>query len=91
MPTKKEFNFFNKQDEIFVVDGFGGWDPENRIKVRIICTRPYHALFMHTLILPNQDELNNFGNPDYTIYNAGQEKADPTVVGLTRYLCVLIF
>ena len=32
-------------------DGFAGWDPKYRIKVRVICSRPYHALFMHTMLI----------------------------------------
>lgn len=81
---ERAITFFNQQEQVFVVDGFGGWDPQNRIKVRIICTRPYHALFMHNMLIrPSEEELANFGNPDYTIFNAGQEKADPTTPGLT--------
>jgi ATP-dependent phosphoenolpyruvate carboxykinase len=30
---------------------FAGWDPKYRIKVRVICSRPYHALFMHTMLI----------------------------------------
>lgn len=30
-----------------VFDGFAGWDPKYRIKVRVICCRAYHALFMN--------------------------------------------
>lgn len=65
--------FLNNQDNLFVFDGFAGWDPNNRLKIRVICTRPYHALFMsNMLIKPTEDELCNFGKPDYTIYNCGE-------------------
>jgi len=30
-------------------DGFTGGDPCYRIKIRVICSRPYHALFRHTM------------------------------------------
>lgn len=60
------------KDQLFVFDGFAGWDKEHRIKVRVICTRSYHALFMYNMLIrPNADELANYGEPDYTIYNAG--------------------
>ena len=36
---------------VYVVDGFAGWDPEYRIKVRVVCSRAYHALFMHNLLI----------------------------------------
>lgn len=31
---------------IYCFDGFAGWEPKYRIKVRVICSRPYHALFI---------------------------------------------
>ncbi len=36
-------------DQVFVNDQFLNWDPENRIKVRIISARAYHSLFMHNM------------------------------------------
>ena len=65
-------DFFNTCDELYVVDGYAVWDKENTIKVRIICTKAYHALFMHNMLIrPSQQELANFGTPDYILYNAG--------------------
>jgi phosphoenolpyruvate carboxykinase (ATP) len=64
--------FFNTRDHLYVVDGFAGWDPNHRIKVRVICTRAYHALFMHNMLIrPTAQELATFGEPDWTVYNAG--------------------
>ncbi|RVX23227.1 Phosphoenolpyruvate carboxykinase (ATP) [Vitis vinifera] len=58
---------------VFVNDQFLNWDPENRLKVRIVSARAYHSLFMHNMcIRPTPEELENFGTPDFTIYNAGQ-------------------
>ena len=37
----------DSKDNVYVFDGFAGWDPKYRIKVRIICARAYHALFMN--------------------------------------------
>ncbi|XP_031118504.1 phosphoenolpyruvate carboxykinase (ATP)-like [Ipomoea triloba] len=60
-------------EKIFVNDQFLNWDPNNRIKVRIVSARAYHSLFMHNMcIRPTPEELENFGTPDFTIYNAGQ-------------------
>lgn len=65
-------DFLNTRQRIFVVDAFAGWDKKYRIKVRIICTRAYHALFMQNmLIMPTSEELAQFGEPDYVIFNAG--------------------
>lgn len=70
-------DFLNTLNELYVVDGYAGWDINYRIKVRVICSRAYHALFMHNMLIrPTYDELKNFGNPDYTIINAGQFPAN---------------
>ncbi len=74
--------FLDACNNLYVVDGFAGWDPQYRLKVRVICARPYHALFMHNMLIrPTAEELENFGRPDYTILNAGQCPADPRVKG----------
>jgi phosphoenolpyruvate carboxykinase (ATP) len=66
-------NYLNNQEKLYVFDGYAGWDKSHQIKVRVICTRPYHCLFMtNMLIRPSKEELNNFGEPDYTIYNSGE-------------------
>jgi len=70
-------DYLNTRDRIYVMDGFAGWDPEHRLKVRIICTRPYHALFMHNMLIrPSQEELDDFGEPNFVIYNAGEFPAN---------------
>ena len=74
---QRAIDYFNTRTRIYVVDGFAGWDPIHRIKVRVICTRPYHALFMHNMMIrPTEEELKNFGEPDYVIYNAGEFTAN---------------
>ena len=74
----------NTRPKLYVVDGFGGWDPNEQIKVRIICTRPYHALFMwNMMIRPTDEQLANFGEPDYVIFNAGQFPANRYTTGMT--------
>lgn len=43
-----------------------------RIKIRVVCARAYHALFMYNMLIrPTDQELLNFGQPDFTILNAG--------------------
>jgi phosphoenolpyruvate carboxykinase (ATP) len=39
-------DYLSIKPSVFVMDGYIGWDPEYRINARIICYRPYHALFM---------------------------------------------
>ena len=76
-------NYLNCRDHIYVIDGFAGWDPRHRIKVRVICTRAYHALFMRNMLIrPTEEELGKFGDPDWVIFNAGQMPAIPELPGV---------
>jgi phosphoenolpyruvate carboxykinase (ATP) len=64
-------NYLNTRDRLFVVDAFAGWSKNHRIKVRLICERAYHALFIHNMLVrPTKEELVGF-EPDFIIYNAG--------------------
>lgn len=77
-------DFLNTRDRLYCVDGFAGWDSEHRVKIRVVCARPYHALFMSNMMIrPAREELAHFGTPDYVIYNAGQFPANPHTVGMT--------
>ncbi|KAF3786809.1 Phosphoenolpyruvate carboxykinase ATP [Nymphaea thermarum] len=70
---ERAVDYLNSLDKVFVNDQFLNWDPEHRLKVRIVSARAYHALFMHNMcIRPTLEELEEFGTPDFTIYNAGQ-------------------
>jgi len=81
---ERAIDYLNTRDRIYVMDGFAGWDPKYRIKVRIICTRPYHALFMNNMLIrPTKEELESFGEPDYVIYNAGAFGANRYTDGMT--------
>lgn len=77
-------DYLQHQPRIYVIDGFAGWHPQYRIKVRVVCSRPYHALFMHTMLIrPNPAELASFGEPDFVILNAGAFPANPFAQGMT--------
>ncbi|MEM7453824.1 MAG: phosphoenolpyruvate carboxykinase (ATP) [Planctomycetota bacterium] len=81
--------FLDECPHLYVVDAFAGWDKKYRLKIRIVCSRAYHALFMHNMLIrPSREELENFGEPDYVIYNAGQHPADPSIDGVESETCV---
>jgi phosphoenolpyruvate carboxykinase (ATP) len=81
---ERAIDFLNTRENVYVFDGFAGWDPKYRIKVRVICARAYHALFMHNMLIrPTAKELEEFGEPDFTIYNAGQFPANRFTAGMT--------
>ncbi len=78
-------------DRVYIIDGFAGWDPDHRLKVRIVTSRPYHALFMHNMLMrPSEQELETFGTPDYVIFNAGEQFANPEVPGVNSKTCVAL-
>jgi phosphoenolpyruvate carboxykinase (ATP) len=58
MMEKIAVDFINNKGRCIVVDGYAGWDPVNRVKVRTYCTRTYHALFMRNMLIrPTDKEL----------------------------------
>lgn len=81
---ERAVDYLNTRKRIYVVDAYAGWDPKYRIKVRIVCARAYHALFMRNMLIrPTAEELKNFGKPDFTIYNAGAFPANRYTSGMT--------
>ncbi len=75
---QRALDYLNTRDQLYVVDGFAGWDEDYRQKIRIICANSYHALFMHNMLIrPTQEQLADFGTPDYVIFNAGAFPANP--------------
>lgn len=73
---RRAIDYLSTKSNLFVFDGYAGWDKKNRIKVRIICTSAYHAIFMENMLIkPTNKELKNFGHVDFTIYNAGEFSA----------------
>ncbi|MEO0972477.1 MAG: phosphoenolpyruvate carboxykinase (ATP) [Pseudomonadota bacterium] len=88
---ERALDYLNTRQRLFVVDGFAGWDPRYRIKVLVICSRAYHALFMHNMLIrPTPEELADFGEPDYTIFNAGAFPANRYTTGMTSKTSVAL-
>ncbi|KAB8033227.1 phosphoenolpyruvate carboxykinase (ATP) [Fluviispira multicolorata] len=81
---QRALDYLSTKENLYVVDGYAGWDKSYQIKVRVICSRPYHALFMHNMLIrPTPEELKNFGEPDCVIFNAGSHCADDHAEGMT--------
>ncbi|PVU97106.1 hypothetical protein BB561_000744 [Smittium simulii] len=80
---ERAVDYLNTLDRVYVVDGYAGWDPKYRLKIRVICTRPYHALFMRNMLIrPTKAEIEKFGEPDFTILNAGKFPANRFTEGM---------
>ena len=81
---ERAIDYLNICDQLYITDGFAGWDPKYRIKVRVVASRPYHALFMHNMLIrPDDEQLEEFGNTDYVIFNAGKFPANPYIKYMT--------
>src|SRR5437016_7615563 len=86
---QRALDYLNTREQLYCFDGFAGWDPKYRIKVRVLCSRPCHALFMHTILIrPTAEELSAFSQPDFVIYNAGVFPADRLMADVRSKACV---
>lgn len=81
---ERAVDYLNTRPRLYCLDAFAGWEESTRLKVRVICARPYHALFMHNMLIrPTDEELETFGEPDFVIYNAGGFPANRYTTGMT--------
>jgi len=68
--------------ELFVQDLYAGADPAHRIRVRVVTTQAWSALFARNMFIrPPEAELVGFV-PDYVILHAPLFQADPAVDGV---------
>ncbi len=68
--------------ELFTQDLYAGADPANRIRVRLVTTGAWHALFARNMFIrPKAEELAGF-EPDYVILHAPDFQADPAIDGV---------
>lgn len=92
MLERRALDYLSSRPRLYVVDGYSGWDPKNRIKIRSISCRTYHALFMRNmLIVPTDDKLaKDFTSeePDYNVYNAGELNAGAIYDGVNTKISV---
>ncbi|KAL0084952.1 phosphoenolpyruvate carboxykinase [ATP] [Phycomyces blakesleeanus] len=88
---ERAVDYLNTHPRLYVFDGYAGWDPKYRKKVRVIASRAYHILFMHNMLIrPTEEELENFGTPAFTIFNAGEFPANRYTTGMTSTTSVSI-
>ncbi|MES1911430.1 MAG: hypothetical protein MHM6MM_003858 [Cercozoa sp. M6MM] len=88
---ERAIDWLSTKQHLFVFDGFAGWDSENQIKVRVIASRAYHALFMHNMLIrPTPEQLVDFGKPDVTIFEAGDFPANRNTDGMSSKCSVTL-
>ena len=83
-------DFLNGKD-VFVFDGYAGADKKYRRKFRIVNELASQNLFIHQLLVrPDEDELKNYGNPDWTILVAPGLKLDAKALGINSEAAIMI-
>ncbi|KAF9335998.1 Protein kinase C-like 1 [Podila minutissima] len=88
---ERAVDYLNTRERLYVFDGYAGWDPKYRIKIRVVCARAYHCLFMRNMLIrPTDEELEHYGEPDFTILNAGAFPANRYTTGMTSTTSVAI-
>ena len=88
---KNQIIDYLKDKDVFVFDGFAGADTKHRRKFRIINELACQNLFIHQLLVrPNDDELKNFGVPDWTILVAPGLKLDSAKLGINSEAAIMI-
>ena len=99
MPIKREVfeairkemvEYLNGRD-VYLFDGFAGADPKCQRKFRIVNEMPSQNLFIHQLLIrPTKEELENFGEADFTIIVAPGYKCDPAKFGINSEAAIII-
>jgi len=68
--------------ELFTQDLYAGADPEHRVRVRLVTTQAWNALFARNMFIrPAESELDGF-QPDYVILHAPLFHTDPDIDGV---------
>jgi phosphoenolpyruvate carboxykinase (ATP) len=68
--------------ELFTQDLYAGADPAHRVRVRLVTTQAWNALFARNMFIrPPQSDLADF-EPDYIILHAPLFQTDPVVDGV---------
>ena len=63
--------------KLYVVDTFCGANANSRLKVRFIVEVAWQAHFVTNMFIrPTAEELENYGEPDFVVYNASKAKVE---------------
>jgi phosphoenolpyruvate carboxykinase (ATP) len=83
---ERVLDYLNNKKRLYVVDGYAGWDPKYRLKITVVCSRAYHALFMRNMLIratPEELERDFKTGADFTVLNGGEFPASKLVPGVT--------
>jgi phosphoenolpyruvate carboxykinase (ATP) len=61
--------------KLYVMDGYSGANESTRLKIRFIMEVAWQAHFVKNMFIrPTEEELANFGEPDFVVYTASKGK-----------------
>ena len=73
---------YHQGQDLFIQDLYAGADPARRVRVRLVTTAAWAALFARNMFIrPPAEDLAGF-EPDYTILHAPLFQADPAIDGV---------
>ena len=68
-------NELNGRKRLYVMDAFAGANENTRLKIRFIMEVAWQAHFVKNMFVrPSEEELANFGEPDFVVYTASKGK-----------------
>ena len=63
--------------KLYVMDGYAGANENTRLKIRFIMEVAWQAHFVKNMFIrPTEEELANFGKPDFVVYTASKAKVE---------------
>ncbi len=83
-------DWLGERPVLFTQDLYAGADPAFRIRVRLVTTNAWHAMFARNMFIrPPADDLAGF-TPDFTILHAPEYETDPAVDGCRSSTCIAL-
>jgi phosphoenolpyruvate carboxykinase (ATP) len=87
---KRRVQAYLQGRELFTQDLYAGADPSQRIRVRVVSTSAWHALFARNMFIrPPARDLPTF-EPDYVILHAPEFQADPQIDGVASSTAIAL-
>jgi phosphoenolpyruvate carboxykinase (ATP) len=77
--------------EVFIFDGLAGADPAYTLKFRVVNELASQNLFIRQLLIrPTEEQLAQYGEPDFVILCVPGFKCDPAVDGVNSEAAIMI-
>ena len=82
---------YAQDKDLFVLDAWGGTDPQYRMPIRVVNEFAWHNLFARNMFLPENDvEKRRAHRPEFTVIDFPNFKADPAKHGTRSDVFILV-